>query len=428
MTVCLGNSLCGIKHYPAPFHFDLSLQSVVDHCQHLPPIGADEYTSRLNALSSVLTSHNATYIAEPGANSLYYANISWSLSERPLLLIVQPQDASEPDSVTNRARATSARPRVTVLTPKFEATRTRLLPFPTTYDVDFVEWAEDANPYEIVASALVLAPGTIYVDPAIRYFIVVGLQTALPGAHVVAAPPEVLELRERKTRTEIEIMKCANEATVLAIRHVHSFMFAGMRESRASTMLSKALAAYGLKHGHCLTLFGENAALPYGSGTDRRLGWNHLALFDCGGVLHGYVSDVTRTVALPAARIPPEHLRVWELVHDAQSFALDAAREGAVARDVDAAAREYLTQAGYGEYFTHRLGHGIGLEGHESPYLRGGSDSILKSGHTFSDEPGVYIEGNVGVRLEDCFYINEDGAAVFLTEGVGGQSSSPWKP
>jgi len=107
---------------------------------------------------------------------------------------------------------------------------------------------------------------------------------------------------------------------------------------------------------------------------------------------------------------------------------LNAARDGVITSIVDKAARSSLQATGYAQYFTHRLGRGIGLEGHEQPYLTGGTDDVIRTGHTFSDEPGVYIESKVGVRLEDCFYIAENGTGVYLTQNVGGQTKSPWRP
>jgi len=133
-------------------------------------------------------------------------------------------------------------------------------------------------------------------------------------------------------------------------------------------------------------------------------------------------------VALSAEGLSSEQVDIWRLVQSAQSRALAIARNGTITRDVDASARNFFKIKGYEQYFTHRLGHGIGLEVHEAPYLRGGSSDIIRPGHTFSDEPGIYIEGKVGVRLEDCFYINEGGDGVYLTEGVGGQSTEPWQP
>ncbi|TRM62698.1 peptidase M24, structural domain-containing protein [Schizophyllum amplum] len=390
------------------------------HCADKTPIGNDEFYARQTALARVLHADSAIYVAEPGANSLYYGNFSqseWKLSERPLLLMVTPTGSGEDVEAD-----------VVVLTPKFEATRAKLLPIPAA-NISYVAWAEEANPYEIAASAFVAAPTTVYVDPSVRHFIVDGIQKALPSSKVVMAPNHVRQLRERKTAAELELMTCANEAVLLAVRAVHKRLYAGIRESQARSMVADALAAVGLHDGSCLTLFGDNAALPHGAGTDRVLGANDYALFDCSADLHGYQSDLTRTVALPDADIPADHRLIWDYVKAAQLTALRTAKAGVEMRKVDEAARDSLKVTNYASYFTHRLGHGIGLEVHEDPYLRGGNDLVIKTGHTFSDEPGVYIEGKVGVRLEDCFYIDEEtGEGVLFTAGVGGQAISPWSP
>jgi len=192
-----------------------------------------------------------------------------------------------------------------------------------------------------------------------------------------------------------------------------------------------ALAEAGLIGTFAIVLFGENAAFPHGSGSNLILKKNHMILMDVGGSLHGYESDVTRTFALEKSEISEEALKVWNIVREAQVLALDIAREGHLAKDVDVAARTHIRLAGYGQYFTHRLGHGIGLEGHESPYLRGGASNtaVLAANNTFSDEPGIYIENKLGVRLEDCFYVPEGGGrGVLLTEGVGGFAKSLTEP
>ncbi|GJE95184.1 creatinase/aminopeptidase [Phanerochaete sordida] len=393
------------------------------YCAHVPPPPPASFVARQDTLAATLTALGAAaYVAEPGASAAFFANLSgdaWHLSERPLLLLVTPaQDAAPPAA------------RLTVLTPAFEASRARLLPVPAGAEVLYPAWPEDADPYEVAVAALPgLRGGTLFVDGAMRQFVVDGLRRAAgPGATVVSAPPEVRRLRERKSREEIEILKCANEATLEAIRAARDEMYIGMRESEARGLVESALASTGLKHGGGLVLFGPNAALPHGSGTDRRLRKRDMVLVDVGASLHGYVSDVTRTFALEDSAIPMEHLDIWSLVWTAQTLAFAAARNDTVAAHVDRTARRTIEAGGYGPYFTHRLGHGIGLEGHEAPYLRGGSEDIILTGHTFSDEPGVYIEGEVGVRLEDCFYVDDDGRPVFLTAGVGGQAGSAWEP
>ncbi|VDC05991.1 unnamed protein product [Peniophora sp. CBMAI 1063] len=394
-------------------------ESLRTHCANIAPITGEEFLSRQNALAEVL--HNAggaSYIAEPGASAGYFANLSgqaWGLSERPLLLIVSPTVSSD-----------KVLPKITILTPTFEATRAKGLALAGN-DIEYVSWAEYENPFEVAVGAGVLsADSPVYVDGMTRQFIVAGFQAQ--GARVEVAPTEVKLLRERKSAAEIEILKCVNEATVLAVRAVRERMHIGSRESEVQALVADALGFAGLTGGWGLVLFGENAALPHGSGSDRELGPEDFALLDIGGSLHGYVSDVTRTFALQETKLSSRQLDIWNLVQAAQTQGLKTAGGGVIAKDVDAAARSVITVAGLGKYFTHRLGHGIGLEVHEAPYLVGGSKDVLRPGHTFSDEPGVYIEGEVGVRLEDCFYIDADGSAVYLTEGVGGQALSPWQP
>ncbi|KAF9453279.1 Creatinase/aminopeptidase [Macrolepiota fuliginosa MF-IS2] len=396
----------------------------------VPPVSKAEYLSRQARVAQILQDLNAVaYIAEPGAQTQFLANFSttnWKLSERPLLVIITPQ-TNDKDKVTAR---------VSLLTPKFEATRARLLDIPSVSE--YIEWAEEEDPYAVAIKALGLIsnqdPRTtvdkkIYIDSSARHLHYDGFQHALSGSNLVAisAPKDINELRERKSEAEIEILKCVNEATLVAMRHVYKKMSFGIRESEARNMMSAAFAEIGLSNGGCLTLFGENAALPHGSGTDRPLKPTDFALFDCTASLHGYWSDITRTVALPSSQLSASQWRTWNAVRLAQQAAIHTARSNITARFVDQAARKVLHNLKLDKYFTHRLGHGIGLEVHERPYLNGGSEDVIQTGNTFSNEPGVYIEGEVGVRLEDCFFIDSDGSAVFLTIGVGGPSESPYK-
>ncbi|KAF8905970.1 Creatinase/aminopeptidase [Gymnopilus junonius] len=395
---------------------------LASHCANIPPISSSEFHARQTELANTLFTLNASaYIAEPGANTQFFGNFSktqWSLSERPLLLVISPENSGSNDGTSFKVR-----PRVTILTPKFETTRAKLLSVPAIDgQVHYIEWAEEADPYAVVLANLSPSPDAskpriIFVDNGIRKFIVDGLlrsseqlrKMSPPPMNVLSAPSDITQMRERKSKAEIKILKCANEATLLAIRDVHKKLYPGIRESQARNMMASALGAAGLKDGGCLTLFGvKNAALPHGSGTDRALASTDFALFDCTASLHG-------VMALAPDDLPPEHLKVWRL-------------DGALACQVDAAARNFVEEMGYGEYFTHRLGHGVGLEVHEEPYLRGGNDDTIHIRNTFSDEPGIYIEGKVGVRLEDCFYINDNGVGEYLTEGVGGQSTEPWRP
>lgn len=181
------------------------------HCAHVPPIAASEFHQRQTALAETLYSSNAAaYIAEPGANALFFGNISqtaWHLSERPLLLIVSPV----PDSGRVQAK-------ITVLTPKFEATRAKLLQIPAP-NVSYVEWAEDEDPYQIAVSALSLSGGTVFVAESSRLFISDGIKAAAPNSKVVSAPQSIRSLRERKSSAEVALLRCANEVTQYTAHH-----------------------------------------------------------------------------------------------------------------------------------------------------------------------------------------------------------------
>ncbi|KAH7107769.1 Creatinase/aminopeptidase [Auriculariales sp. MPI-PUGE-AT-0066] len=395
------------------------------HCLSIPPIGVVEFRERQKKLAGVLNGLGAAaYITEPGANAFYFTNVSrsqWGASERPFLLIVTPQPGSNGTAAD-----------LTVLTPKFEETRARLLTIPAPESgLHFVAWKEEVDPYATTLDAIIaasgLSEGTIFVDEAARFFIASRLATSTSRFRVEIAPPEIRALRESKSTAEIMLMTCANEATLLAIRYTRELMHIGIKASETFKIMQRAMSEAGLVSGFALVLFGEDAARPHGGGVDRTLAKDELVLIDAGGSLHGYESDITRTFALPESEIPSRNLELWFIVRDAQDAAAAAARADAVAGDVDKAARDVITKAGFGEYYTHRTGHGIGIEGHEDPYLRGNNNVRLVAGMAFSDEPGIYIDGKVGVRLEDIFVIDLGGAR-FLTDAVGGRAMDPWHP
>jgi len=280
------------------FFTDISLTSystnhdpwtgLASHCADAKPINGSEILQRQEKLAKSLYDHGASaYVAEPGANTQYFGNISeasWHLSERPLLLMISP--TLEGDTVSAK---------ITIITPAFEEARARLLSVPGI-NVAYVSWAEDEDPFTIALHVLSAADGLIYVDGMMRNFIVDGLQKAAPGVRVITASPEITQLRERKSPAELDLLKCANEVTVLSIRAVQAQMYIGIRESEVRAMVDEALAAAGLVDRWALVLFGENAALPHGSGTDRVLGKTDFILIDAGGVLFGYHSDVTRVI------------------------------------------------------------------------------------------------------------------------------------
>ncbi|KAF8689142.1 Metallopeptidase family M24, partial [Rhizoctonia solani] len=415
-------SYLSVFHSNKPTNDSNPFKHLASHCAHTSPIPSSTFLERQSSLARVLKEQQVgAYIAEPGPSATYFTNISlddWKLSERVFLIAVTPGA------------------RVHVLAPKFEQDRARLLSVPSREDVEFILWAEEENPYDVLFRALRLGRneiGDVVVDEGMRLFVAEGLKRAGgDGTHVGMAPPSVRALREQKGPEEIALMQCANEVTLMAIRAVRERMYIGIRESQVKELMALALSSAGLKNAFALVQFGENAALPHGSGNDRTLLAQDMVLIDTGGSLHNYESDVTRTFALPDSVVPDDHIRIWETVSKVQAYAFSVARRGVEARRVDEAARVHMDneQPGMAKYFSHRLGHGIGLEGHEAPYLRRGSDNAhkLEAGNAMSDEPGIYILGKVGVRLEDCFYIGRDGNAVLLTDGVGGFARNLWDP
>jgi Xaa-Pro aminopeptidase len=194
------------KHHDVDPDFSM----LARHCESASPITSSEFYQRQKTVAGILHSLNASaYIAEPGANAQYFGNVSsnqWSLSERPLLFVVSPHVVND-----------EVEAKITILTPSFEASRARLLPIPSVKEVVFAEWAEESNPYDTVVSTLPPSPegeiGTIFVDGAIRHFIVDGLDEAAPKANILSAPMEIRQLRERKSAAEIELMKCVNEVS-----------------------------------------------------------------------------------------------------------------------------------------------------------------------------------------------------------------------
>ncbi|BEI79821.1 hypothetical protein CcaverHIS002_0103500 [Cutaneotrichosporon cavernicola] len=335
-----------------------------------PPKGL--YSARVDRLVTELNrAHPAVWIAEPGASVEYFLGAfgvgSWSQSERPFLVAV----ASGSDEVI-------------ILTPKFEEGRARKHQLPSELKVRWLPWSESESPYSVLMHEV--GRRALVLDGAVRNFIADGLRSTrhtrdADTSHVLAG---VRALRERKSERDIELMRCANKFTLHAIRKTRARMFMGISESATRTILYEEMKYLALSDYGALILFGENAALPHGSGTDRFLQKDEVVLIDAGGKWGGYVSDITRTFALPDSEISDEHLEVWEIVRRAQlapasllrllqigdkpqySWLDDRAREtvkkGMAALGVPPGPDpDYTT-------FTHRLGHGIGLEGHEGPY------------------------------------------------------------
>ena len=305
------------------------------------------------------------------------------------------------------------------VTPAFEASRIRSLcetaSGSATLSANVLPWDEHENAAEIFAAALRERQLTkVVTDPDVRARFVHPIETAL-GTSVESGAAIARELRGVKTEREIEILRSAQERTQAAIRAVYEVTEPGMRSSDVGALAHFAQQTLGLDGTWDLSLAGPSGAFPHGDEVDRELEKGSVMLLDTGGRLHGYCSDTTRTWTV-GAKPTDEVQRVWDATRAAQHAAFEAMRPGARTGDVDKAARSALGEAGFDDgygHLSHRLGHGIGVEIHEPPYLDGGSDVVMEPGMCFTNEPGIYQPGKFGLRIEDICFITESGVDHF---------------
>ena len=290
-------------------------------------------------------------------------------------------------------------------------------------------WQEDQSPTKIAAGALAdrgVRTGRIGVEETAPFTFYDHLRAAALGLECVSADPITIACRGRKSAHELDLMRLACEATFDVFRAVFASVKEGMSQEEISKLVEGGFSKMGL-HGGALVLLGASAALPHGTIKPQKLKEGDVILIDGGCAVEGYQLDVTRTGILgkPSEKVS----RCFEGVRKAQDAALDAARAGRLSGTVDDAARKVVTDAGYGpdyKFFTHRLGHGIGLDEHEHPYLVRGSKTILKPGMTFSNEPGIYVPGEFGLRSEDDMVVSADGPAQLLTPGFAVSLEKPF--
>ncbi len=366
-------------------------------CDGVGPVEESERARRREHLAQGLrAAGDDAIVVEPGANMEYVGSVRWGTSERPFLAVLR-SDAS-----------------VAWVCPAFEERSAREQ---VGEQAEVALWQEHEDPYALAVSLAGGAGAAVAVDPRARGFIFEGLRrhaarTRLDGALLEAA-------RLHKDPRELARLRRANEATKAAIAVAAADLQLGMTQSAFAARLVGAQQAAGLQSVWCLALFGPAASFPHGTREDRALGPGDVVLVDTGGSLHGYRSDVSRTWVPGTATADVRE--AWMTVAAAQAAALQQIRPGARCRVADEAAREVLAGAGFGagyEHFTHRLGHGIGLEVHEAPYLRPSNDRVLEAAMTMSNEPGIYVPGAFGIRIEDIVAVTPDGAEV-LGPAVG---------
>jgi Xaa-Pro dipeptidase len=357
------------------------------------PISREEYLLRQeNARRYMHDAGIDAVFLTGGASLQYFTNAQWGISER-LFALVFP-----------------AKGDLAWVAPAFEKGRAlEQIKFGT----DVRTWQEDESPYKLVASILNdrgIISGLLGVEETVRFAFSDGVSKAAPAIKLTSADPVTARCRRIKSAHEIELIRLANQITLKAFDVALKSLQEGMTHTELSGKISAAHQQLGTRGG-ALVLFAEHSAYPHGTVTPQKLRQRDIVLVDGGCSVENYSSDITRTTIF--GRPTDKQLKVFEIVKRAQAAALKAARPGVACEDVDAAARKVVVDAGFGpdyKFFTHRVGHGIGMEGHEWTYLVRGNKTKLEPGMTFSDEPGIYIPGEFGVRCEDIMIITENGA------------------
>jgi Xaa-Pro dipeptidase len=393
-------ALPGMSRAAAPAADSDGLNALANITAGVAPIGEAERKARIARAQALMAEHGiGAVVIEPGSSLIYFTGVRWWRSER-LTCAVLPAEG-EP----------------CIVTPFFEEPSVReSLGVPADVRV----WQEDASPFAAVAGVLrdrKLAGKPVGIEETARYFLVDGLQKALPDAKLVSANPVVRGCRMIKSAAEIALMQRATDVTIAAYRWTHPRIRAGMTPQDIGALMTAATEKLGGEVEFNLILLGEAAAYPHGSGKPQKVVAGEVVLMDCGCNVHGYQSDVSRTFVFggePGA----EQRKVWDEVHRGQQVAFEAAKVGAPAGSVDDAVRRYYASLGYGPDYklpglSHRTGHGIGLDGHEPVNLVRGEATPLAAGMCFSDEPGLYLPGRFGIRLEDCFHMTEAGPRWF---------------
>tara|TARA_Y100000296_G_scaffold50618_1_gene58031 strand:- start:3214 stop:4503 length:1290 start_codon:yes stop_codon:yes gene_type:complete len=375
------------------------IDGLTDITANAKPITVKEHRARIEKAQLLMKAQDiAAILIEPGAAMDYFSGIKWWRSERLTALII-PQKGD-----------------VAVVTPFFE--KPSVLESLTIGD-DVRVWQEHESPFDVVAGILKsrgITSGNIGFESSVRYFVVTGVSRALPNMNIVPAEPVTLGCRMYKTASELALMHKANEITLRAYEFVFNNLELGMSQQDVKILMNNAQQRLGGSGAWCLALFNDASAYPHGTNAAQTIKEGSVILLDSGCSMHGYQSDISRTLVFGKASQKVQD--VWHTVREGQNVAFAAAKVGEPAGKVDDAVRRYYASKGYSKDYelpglSHRTGHGIGMEGHESVNFVRGENTPLRKGMCFSNEPGIYIPGEFGVRLEDCLYMTETGPAYF---------------
>ncbi|HEU4517644.1 MAG TPA: Xaa-Pro peptidase family protein [Steroidobacteraceae bacterium] len=364
-----------------------------------PPITAAERLSRVAKLQLLMQREKvAALLVEAGPSLEYFTGIRWWRSERTTAAVIP---------ATGQA---------VVVTPFFEVPSVEES---LEIEADVRPWHEDQSPFARIADAMKANPaqGPLAVEWTTRFFIVDHMR-AVPGfgREVVSGEALVNACRTIKSPAELALMQSSNDVTLAAIRHVHANAKAGMSAGDIRQMLEGKIQELGGAEPFSLVLLNEASAYPHGTEKPQSLREGSIILIDTGCKVHGYASDISRTwvVGTPGKR----QREVWDTVKRGQEIALETAKPGLPVGDIDIAVRRHYEAIGWSKDYglpgtSHRTGHGIGMEGHEPPNLMRADRTPLAAGMCFSDEPGIYIPGEFGVRMEDCWHMTDRGPKLF---------------
>jgi Xaa-Pro dipeptidase len=363
------------------------------------PISADERRARIAKVQALMAQQKiAALLLEPGSSLDYFTGIKWHRSERTTAAMVP------------------ASGEILVVTPAFEEPSVR-----ETLQVggDVRPWNEHESPFERIVQGLKdhgINSGVIAAESTIRFFILAGIQQVTGAYQIIPADALVRACRLIKSPAELALMQSANDVTIAALRFVHAQAKRGMSGGELLAMMNQATIALGGSPEFSLALLNEASAYPHGSVQPQEIREGSTVLMDCGCAVHGYQSDISRTWVHGEASV--RQRKVWNTVKRGQEIALETAKIDVPVGSIDDAVRRYYESQGWGPGYklpglSHRTGHGIGMDGHEPAYLVHGDATPLQAGMCFSDEPGLYIPGEFGIRLEDCWFMSASGPKLF---------------
>mgnify|MGYP001202272798 FL=1 len=363
------------------------------------PITPNERKERIKKAQNLMQQHNIeALVIEAGSSLIYFTGVKWRRSER-FTGVVIPKEGE-----------------LSFVTPYFEEPSIRES---MEIDTEVRTWHEHESPFALVLGILRdrnITSGRLAFEETTRHFIVDEIQKLSNDFTVISGNQITRGCRMYKSNSEIALMQKANEVTLESYRYVYQNIELGMTPAEISSMMSNKTRELGGIPQFSSVLLNEASAYPHGTKQPQKVKKGGVILMDCGCSVHDYKSDISRTWVF--GEPTKKHREVWNTAKKGQELGLKTAQIGVPAGNVDDAVREYYEKQGYGPGYktpglSHRLGHGIGIDGHEPVNFVKGEKTPLASGMCFSNEPGIYIFGEFGVRLEDCLYMTKEGPALF---------------